>query len=110
VIPQVMPEIVAYWLYRFEINIRASAVLGIIGAGGIGDRLLALLRFREFAQVGTVLLMTIIVVMIVDAISSRIRARIIAGPDGSDDDDGNVLRRWMASRGSEGGTGIAGGM
>ena len=36
IVPQAMPTIVAYWLYRFEINIRASAVLGLVGAGGIG--------------------------------------------------------------------------
>ena len=41
VVPQVMPTIVAYWLYRFEINIRASAVLGVVGAGGIGAELVA---------------------------------------------------------------------
>ena len=37
VIPQVMPTIISYWLYRFEINLRASAVLGVIGAGGVGQ-------------------------------------------------------------------------
>ncbi len=79
VLPQVLPEIVAYWLYRFEINIRASAVLGIIGAGGIGDRLVGLLRFRDFPKAGTVLLLTIVTVLIVDAVSARVRRRIITG-------------------------------
>ncbi len=36
VLPQVLPEVVAFWLYRFEINLRAAAVLGVVGAGGIG--------------------------------------------------------------------------
>ncbi len=35
-LPQALPEIVAVWLYRFEINIRAAAILGVVGAGGIG--------------------------------------------------------------------------
>lgn len=79
VIPQVMPNIVAYWLYRFEINIRASAVLGVIGAGGIGSELVAQLAFRDFARAGTVLFLTIAVVLSIDMISARIRRRIITG-------------------------------
>lgn len=79
VIPQVMPNIVAYWLYRFEINIRASAVLGVVGAGGIGAELVAQLNFRDFARAGTVLFLTIAAVLVVDTISGRLRRRIISG-------------------------------
>jgi len=79
VVPQVMPNIVAYWLYRFEINIRASAVLGVVGAGGIGAELVAQLRFRDFARAGTVLFLTIAIVLFIDAISARVRRRIITG-------------------------------
>ncbi len=39
VVPQVLPEIIAFWLYRFEVNVRAAAVLGVVGAGGIGSLL-----------------------------------------------------------------------
>ncbi|MDQ3781430.1 MAG: phosphonate ABC transporter, permease protein PhnE, partial [Actinomycetota bacterium] len=45
VLPQVMPEIIAFWLYRFEINIRAAAILGVVGAGGIGEALQQALIF-----------------------------------------------------------------
>lgn len=79
VVPQVMPTIVAYWLYRFEINIRASAVLGVVGAGGIGAELVAQLRFRQFDRAGTVLFLTILTVLIIDTISARVRRRIISG-------------------------------
>ena len=79
IVPQVMPNIVAYWLYRFEINIRASAVLGIIGAGGVGAELQAQLRFRDFSRAATVLLLTIAVVLLIDTISARVRRRIISG-------------------------------
>lgn len=79
VAPQVMPNIVAYWLYRFEINIRASAVLGVIGAGGIGSELVAQLAFRDFARAGTVLFLTVAVVLSIDMVSARIRRRIITG-------------------------------
>ena len=55
VIPQVMPTITSYWLYRFEINLRASAVLGVVGAGGVGQELINQLRFRDFPRAGTVI-------------------------------------------------------
>ena len=79
VIPQVMPTIIAYWLYRFEINLRASAVLGVVGAGGVGAELINQLRFRDFPRAGTVLITTIILVLTVDTISAAIRKRIIQG-------------------------------
>jgi phosphonate transport system permease protein len=79
VVPQVMPNIVAYWLYRFEINVRASAVLGVVGAGGIGAELVAQLRFRAFDRAGTVLFLTVITVLAIDTISARVRRRIISG-------------------------------
>nr|PZN33001.1 MAG: phosphonate ABC transporter, permease protein PhnE [Actinomycetota bacterium] len=78
-LPQVMPVIVAYWLYRFEVNIRASAVLGAIGAGGIGLELVQQMQFRNWPRVATVLILTIIVVLSIDLISARLRRRIITG-------------------------------
>lgn len=80
IVPQAMPTIVAYWLYRFEINIRASAVLGLVGAGGIGAEIVARLSFRaDWPKAGAALLATIGVVLLVDAVSSSIRRRIITG-------------------------------
>lgn len=76
---QVLPEVLAFWLYRFEINIRASAVLGVIGAGGIGSLLSQLFGQREWEQIGITLAVVIIVTVGVDAISGGIRHRIIAG-------------------------------
>ena len=79
-VPQVMPEIVAFWLYRFEINIRAGAVLGVLGAGGIGSLLSSILSRRLWERAGITLLVIILVTILVDAISGRLRARIIGGP------------------------------
>jgi phosphonate transport system permease protein len=77
VIPQVLPEIVAHWLFRFELNIRASAVLGVVGAGGVGGVLLNTLRYRHFDKAAAVLVLTILVVLIIDMVSGEIRRRII---------------------------------
>ena len=80
VLPQAMPTILAYWLYRFEINVRASAVLGVVGAGGVGAELVGRLRFRaDWPKAGTVLILTVITVLVIDAISGAVRRRIISG-------------------------------
>lgn len=76
---QVLPEVLAFWLYRFEINIRASAILGVIGAGGIGSVLSQAFRYREWDFIGILLLVIIVVTVIVDSISGAVRHRIIAG-------------------------------
>ncbi len=83
VVPQAIPEILAFWLYRFEINIRAGAILGVLGAGGIGTVLSQVFRLRDWAQVGVTLAVIIVVTVVVDQISARVRHRIIAGPKGS---------------------------
>ncbi len=80
VVPQAMPNIVAYWLYRFEINVRASAVLGLVGAGGIGAEIVGRLRFRgDWPKAGAALILTIVAVLLIDAASAAIRRRIITG-------------------------------
>lgn len=79
VLPQVMPEVVAFWLYRFEVNIRAGAILGVLGAGGIGSLLSRVFDQRDWDRIGIALVVIIVVTMVVDAISGAVRHRIIAG-------------------------------
>lgn len=79
VIPQVAPELTSFLLYRFEINIRASSVLGIVGAGGIGGALADAIRFKEFGQAGLALIVVIVGTIAVDTVSGAIRHRIVAG-------------------------------
>ena len=80
IIPQAMPTIVAYWLFRFEINIRASAVLGVIGAGGIGTEIVSRMQFRaDWGKALASLLILIAVVLVIDSASAAVRRRIITG-------------------------------
>jgi phosphonate transport system permease protein len=79
VTPQVLPELVGFWLYRFEINIRAGAVLGVVGAGGIGFLLDQTIKFGRFPQAGTAILVVIAATILVDGISGTVRRRIIEG-------------------------------
>jgi phosphonate ABC transporter permease subunit PhnE len=77
VLPQLVPQFLSFTLYRFETNIRAAAVLGFVGAGGIGFYIQTYLRLLNYPAAATVLLVLIVLVMIVDFASSRLRARLV---------------------------------
>lgn len=77
VVPQVLPEFASYVLYRFEINLRAATVLGLVGAGGIGLPLIQRLQFRRWEEVSMLLIVIIAFVIVVDAVSGRIRRRLV---------------------------------
>ena len=80
-LPQVFPTIVAHWLFRFEINVRASAIFGLIGAGGIGGEISSQVQFRNWQNVSAVLIMVVVMVLVIDALSGAVRRRILAGSD-----------------------------
>lgn len=80
VLPQLLPEYASFVLYRFEVNIRASAVMGLIGAGGIGNDVAQALRFKEFGTAGLGLLIIIVGTIAIDYLSGMVRRRIINGP------------------------------
>jgi phosphonate transport system permease protein len=77
ILPQVLPLFLSYVLYRFESNVRAATVLGFVGAGGIGLYLQTYLRMIDYPAASTVLLVTVVMVMVVDFASARIRARLV---------------------------------
>ncbi|MDN4476483.1 phosphonate ABC transporter, permease protein PhnE [Demequina sp. SYSU T00192] len=77
--PVVSPELASLALYRFEINVRTSAILGLIGVGGIGDMLTSYTQYREWATVGVLIIVVIVVTMTIDAVSGAVRRRIMEG-------------------------------
>ena len=77
--PQVQPEILSVWLYRFEVNVRAGAVLGLIGAGGVGQMLLENIRFRRWEVIGTLMIVVIVATILIDLVSGAVRSKIISG-------------------------------
>ena len=87
VLPQLLPEYASFVLYRFEVNIRASAVMGLIGAGGIGNDVAQALRFKEFGTAGLGLLIIILGTIAIDYLSGMTRRRIIHGPPQSRGDE-----------------------
>ena len=77
VVPQVLPEFASNLLYRFEINLRAATVLGLVGAGGIGLPLIQRIQFRRWDEVSMILLVIVAVVIVVDTGSSFVRRRLV---------------------------------
>jgi len=80
VVPQVLPNFASYALLRFEINARSATVIGFVGAGGIGQDLLEAIRKFYYSDVSAILLLIIVMVMIIDMATERVRHALI-GPD-----------------------------
>ncbi len=78
ILPQVMPLGLGYTLYMFEYNIRAASVLGVVGAGGIGFELVNYIRAFEYHKATTMMLVLLVVVSVIDAISSHLRRHLEA--------------------------------
>ena len=77
VIPQVAPLWTSYALYRFESNSRAATVLGLIGAGGIGQILFDSLNSFSYSRVAAIAIVIVIAVTLIDLLSQTIRARLL---------------------------------
>ncbi|MBE11585.1 MAG: phosphonate ABC transporter, permease protein PhnE [Rhodospirillaceae bacterium] len=75
IMPQVMPQFADVTMYRWEYNFRASTVMGMVGAGGIGLELIASLRLMQYKECFAILLSILAMVTIVDALSAVLRKR-----------------------------------
>lgn len=77
VMPQVFSSFVSYTLLRFEVNVRSAAVLGFVGAGGIGQTLVEAIRKFYYADVSALLVLIVVTVMLMDQMTQKLRARIL---------------------------------
>ncbi|MDO4912520.1 MAG: phosphonate ABC transporter, permease protein PhnE [Lactobacillus sp.] len=77
VMPQVLPYFISYTLYAFELNIRASSVLGYIGAGGIGLYLKQTLDTFQYGQTGMITIVIFLVVLVIDVVSAKAREALM---------------------------------
>ena len=77
VIPQVAPLWTSFALYRFESNSRSATVLGLIGAGGIGQVLFDRMNGFAFRDVSAVVIVVIIAVTLIDVLSQAMRRRLL---------------------------------
>lgn len=77
VIPQVLPLWLSFSLYRFESNVRSATVLGLIGAGGIGQVLFESIRGFYYPQASAIIIVVIVTVTLTDLLSQQLRKRAI---------------------------------
>ncbi|HDR8188479.1 phosphonate ABC transporter, permease protein PhnE [Bacillus cereus] len=76
VIPQVKAHFVSYVLYTFEVNVRAAAVLGLVGAGGIGLYYDRTLGFLQYQQTASIIIYTLVVVLVIDYVGTLLREKL----------------------------------
>ena len=78
IIPQVLPNYLSYSLLRLEINVRASTILGFVGAGGIGEQLTANIQWTYGADVTAIFVLLISTIIALDYLSRWLRGKLIA--------------------------------
>lgn len=78
VLPQILPDLISFTLYRLETNIRAASVLGLIGAGGIGYLMNTSFRTFQYQEAAAIVLVLIVLVMLVDYLSSQLRNLVVS--------------------------------
>lgn len=77
VIPQIVPPIMSFTIYRWDINVRTSTIIGFVGGGGLGFYLYQWIFKGDYRAVGSAFLAIVVIVMILDFVSARIRARLV---------------------------------
>jgi len=77
VVPQIVPQFIAFTIYRWDTNVRFSTVIGFVGGGGIGFLLLQYINLLEWPQAATALWMIAIVVVALDYASAVVRERLV---------------------------------
>lgn len=85
VLPQVLPNYLSYFMLRFEINVRASAILGFVGAGGIGTELRRTIGWGQGAgdETAALFFLLILSIFVIDQLSSFMRQRLVFGKAGA---------------------------
>ncbi len=77
ILPQVLPQFISYTLYRWEVNIRVAAVLGFVGAGGLGQRIYISISLFLENQLLTLMIVLYGLVTLVDYLSAYLRRKVI---------------------------------
>lgn len=75
-LPQILPQLMSYTLYRWENNIRAAAILGVVGAGGLGQMLKYHLSLFQMQQAASIIIAMLLMIAMVDGISFWLRRRL----------------------------------
>ncbi|MFP4456383.1 MAG: PhnE/PtxC family ABC transporter permease [Clostridia bacterium] len=79
IIPLLLHTYLLIYLYRFEINVKNASILGLVGTGGIGVSLLFVMSAYIWSEVGSILIGLIVLVLVIEQVSSRIRIKLARG-------------------------------
>jgi phosphonate transport system permease protein len=77
IVPQVLPAVIGYILYRFDVSIRSATVLGLVGAGGLGFTLITSMKMFKYHETATCILVIIVLIWAADVISSHLQKKIL---------------------------------
>jgi phosphonate transport system permease protein len=77
ILPQVLPAVVGYILYRFDVSIRSATVLGLVGAGGLGFSLITTMKMFKYHQTAACIVIIILLITLADWISGHLQKKII---------------------------------
>jgi phosphonate transport system permease protein len=76
-VPQVLPNVLSYTLLRFEINVRASSIIGYVGAGGLGQEFRTAMSYQEYTDLSALFVIILVTVIVIDRASEALRHRVI---------------------------------
>jgi phosphonate transport system permease protein len=76
-VPQVLPNVLSYTLLRFEINVRASSIIGYVGAGGLGQEFRTAMSYQEYTDLSALFVIILVTVTVIDRLSEMLRHRVI---------------------------------
>ena len=77
VVPQIIPPFISFTIYRWDINVRMSTIIGLVGGGGIGQMLFQYQNLAQWRQVSVAVILIVAVVMTLDNVSAKIRERLV---------------------------------
>lgn len=76
-VPQVLPNVLSYTLLRFEINVRASSIIGYVGAGGLGQEFRTAMSYQEYTDLSALFVIILVTVTVIDRLSEMLRHKVI---------------------------------
>lgn len=79
IVPQLSAIFLSVTIYRFDMNMREAAILGLVGAGGIGAPLIFAMRSYRWNQVGSILIGLVVLILIIELVSNKLRSKLVKG-------------------------------
>jgi phosphonate transport system permease protein len=95
VLPQIMPTFLSFTLFRWDINVRMSTVIGLVSDAGLGFLIIQWIRLGRFSAMATAIIAVVLVIAVLDYVSAWLREQIIAGARRYRNGRGGPVRRYL---------------